>query len=204
MGRFTEYIGSQFANPRGFIGKICCLIMNFINKSMYKSTVNSLSLTKNSLVLDIGYGNGYLIKKLYKKYSCNLCGIDISDDMHKLAIKKNGKGVAKGKVNLIVGNCFNLPYSDGEFDAVTTVNTVYFWEDAKNCLSEIFRVLKDGGKFINTFYSQEWLKKLAYTKKGFQFFTQETLVNFGYEVGFSKAEVNEIIKKKGYSVTYIK
>ena len=204
MGKFTEYIGSQFANPRGFVGKICCLLMNIINKKMYKSTVKSVKLTKNSTALDVGYGNGYLIKMLYKKYSCNLCGIDISGDMQKLALKKNRKGVAKGKVNLIVGDCCNLPYSDGEFDAVTTVNTAYFWEDTKKALSEILRVLKDGGKFINTVYSQEWLKKIAYTKKGFKFFTQETLVNIGYEVGFSKVEVNQISRKKSYSVIYVK
>lgn len=204
MGKFSEYIGSQFANPRGFVGKICCLIMNFVNKSMYKSTFKSLELTKNSMVLDVGYGNGYLIKKLYKKFSCNICGIDISVDMHKLALKKNRKGVVNEKINLIVGNCCNLPYFNGEFDAVTTVNTVYFWEDTKKGLSEIFRVIKDGGKFINTVYSQEWLKKIAYTKKGFKFFTPETLINYGYEVGFSKVEVNEILKEKSYSVTYIK
>ena len=39
MSKFTEYIGSQFGNPRGFVGKVCCLIMNIINKAMYKNTV---------------------------------------------------------------------------------------------------------------------------------------------------------------------
>lgn len=204
MGKFIEYIGTQFANPRGFVGKICCLIMNLINKSMYKSTVKRSELTKNSSALDVGYGNGYLIKKLYKKYSCNLCGIDISDDMQKVALRKNRKAKANGKVNLTVGDCCNLPYPDGVFDAVVSVNTVYFWEDTLKGLREIFRVLKDGGKFINAVYSRECLKKLAYTKKGFKFFTRETLVKFGYEAGFSRVEINEISKNKSYSVIYIK
>lgn len=203
MNKFNEYLGTQFANPRGFIGKICCLIMNLINKSMYKSTAKTLYLAKNSAALDVGYGNGYLIKKLYKKYSCNLYGIDISGDMQKLALKKNRKGVADGKINLTVGDCCNLPYSDDTFDAVTTVNTVYFWEDIKQGLSEIFRVLKAGGKFINAVYSQEWLKKLAYTEKGFHFFTQETLINVGYEVGFSEVDINKI-SEKSFSVIYKK
>ena len=32
MSKFTEYIGSQFGNPRGVIGKVCCILMNIINK----------------------------------------------------------------------------------------------------------------------------------------------------------------------------
>ena len=39
MSKFTEYIGSQFGNPRGFVGSVCCLIMNTINKKMYRKTV---------------------------------------------------------------------------------------------------------------------------------------------------------------------
>ena len=30
MSKFTEYIGSQFGNPHGFVGRICCVIMNVI------------------------------------------------------------------------------------------------------------------------------------------------------------------------------
>ena len=40
MSKFAEYIGSQFGNPHGFVGRICCVIMNVINKSMYKKTVD--------------------------------------------------------------------------------------------------------------------------------------------------------------------
>ena len=35
MSKFTDYIGSQFGNPRGIIGKICCIIMNIINNEKH-------------------------------------------------------------------------------------------------------------------------------------------------------------------------
>lgn len=63
MSRFSEYIGSQFGNPHGFVGKICCVIMNVINKAMYKNTVSLMDVKKGDAVLDIGYGNGYLLRK---------------------------------------------------------------------------------------------------------------------------------------------
>ena len=31
MSKLTDYIGSQFGNPRGFVGMCCCKIMNIIN-----------------------------------------------------------------------------------------------------------------------------------------------------------------------------
>lgn len=79
MSKFTEYIGSQFGNPRGFVGKVCCEIMNIINKAMYKNTVSMIDISSGSNLLDIGYGNGYLLKCVYKKTMANLYGIDISE-----------------------------------------------------------------------------------------------------------------------------
>lgn len=88
MSKFTEYIGSQFGNPRGFAGKVCCILMNIINKAMYKKTVSIMEISSDGNLLDIGYGNGYLLKCVYKKTKANLYGIDISEDMKKLTAKK--------------------------------------------------------------------------------------------------------------------
>lgn len=56
----------------------------------------------------------------------------------------------------------------GRFAAVTSINTVYFWNNTVKGLSEIRRVLKLGATFYNVVYTKEWLDKLFYTKKGFQ------------------------------------
>ena len=39
-----------------------------------------------------------------------------------------------------------LPYEDEKFDLVTAVETVYFWPNLPDCLKEVFRVLKSGGR----------------------------------------------------------
>ena len=131
MGKFTEYIGTQFGNPRGPVGKICCLIMNMINRSMYKSVAASVPLDQQSAMLDIGFGNGYLIQKLYQKSDASIYGIDISEDMKLAAEKRNQKAVAQGKVHLFIGDCCQLDFKDEMFEAVTSVNTIYFWNNTK-------------------------------------------------------------------------
>lgn len=84
MSKFTEYIGRQFGNPHGFVGRICCCLMNIINRAMYNKTVSLLELSETDRVLDIGYGNGYLLEHIYNKTRANLYGIDISEDMRIL------------------------------------------------------------------------------------------------------------------------
>ncbi len=204
MGRFSEYIGSQFGNPRGIIGTICCLIMNKINRRMYESISSCIKIDKNATILDIGYGNGYLINKIYHKTHANIFGIDISDDMKKIASKRNSKAVNEGKVKLSIGDCCDLKFDDKLFDIVTTVNTIYFWSDTKKGLSEIYRTLKDDGVFYNAVYSKQWLNNLSYTKKGFKIFEKNDYIELGKKAGFSKVIIDEVSSGKSYVIKYLK
>ena len=63
--------------------------MNVINRKMYKKTVALINTKSDDKVMDIGYGNGYLLKYLYQKTKSDLYGVDISEDMLKLATKRN-------------------------------------------------------------------------------------------------------------------
>lgn len=204
MSKFTEYIGSQFGNPRGLVGKICCVMMNIINKAMYRNTVSLIDISSEDNLLDIGYGNGYLLKRVYKKTKANLYGIDISEDMKIHATKRNKKAMHDGKMFLDTGDCCDLKFTDDFFEAVTSINTVYFWEDTTKGLSEIRRTLKTGGSFYNVVYTKEWLDKLSYTEKGFKKFNPDSLVAFGKNVGFENIQVRDIVKGKSFVVIYTK
>lgn len=204
MSKFTEYIGSQLGNPRGFVGKVCCVLMNIINKAMYKNTVSLLEISSDGNLLDIGYGNGYLLKCVYKKTKAILHGIDISEDMKIQAIKRNKTALHDGKLFLDTGDCCNLTYGDDFFEAVTSINTVYFWRDTVKGLSEIHRTLKAGGSFYNVVYTKEWLDKLSYTEKGFKKFGPEELAAFGRDAGFENIQVKDIVKGKSFVVIYTK
>lgn len=204
MSRLLEYISSQCGNPRGFIGKCCCTIMNIINDEMYRKAVALVKLQENATVLDIGYGNGYLIQQLYKNCKLNIYGIDISEDMKQNAEKRNYKGVLEGKIHLEIGDCCDLSYKNNFFDAITSINTIYFWNDTLQGLREIFRTLKPEGRFYNLVYTKEWLQKLSYTKTGFQFFEQEDFIKQGKQDGFSDVKISDIVEGKSFVVIYIK
>lgn len=204
MSKFSEYIGSQFSNPRGLAGILSCLGMNVINRAMYQKAASLLEISRGAKVLDIGYGNGYLLKYIDKIYKPELYGIDRSEDMQNLAIKKNKSAQGDGRLHLCVGDCCDLPYEEESFAAVTSVNTVYFWKDTRKGLLEIKRCLKPGGCFYNVLYTKEWLDKLSYTEKGFEKFEAPQLVQLGYEAGFHDVQVQEIKRGKSFVLIYKK
>lgn len=202
--KITEYIGTQFANPRGVIGKVCCIIMNTMNKAMYRSLIVVLNNKRNRTILDIGFGNGYLIHRLAQNKGNEIYGIDTSRDMLVLASKRNERAIQEQRVKLSIGDCCCLKFADQSFDIVTAVNTIYFWPDALQGLCEISRVLKKEGVCYNVVYSKKWLKKFSYTQYSFRFFEKEDYLKLGKEAGFSKVEIDEIASGKSYRIRYIK
>lgn len=129
MSKFGDYWAVQCGNPRGIVGKIMTWAMNRANNVMYHGIIDNMKLSKNMRMLDVGFGNGYLEKLIYKEVQCSIYGIDISEDMVKVASKNNKKGIANGDIALLVGDCCELTFENNSFDVVTTMNTIYFWKD---------------------------------------------------------------------------
>jgi len=171
---------------------------------MYGEILTRIHADSDSSILDIGYGNGYLIRKMYEKTGAAVFGIDLSVDMYLEASRKNKKYIREGKIRLGVGDCTDLRFKDESFDTVTTMNTIYFWDDTLKGMKEIYRCLKKGGEFINASYTTERLQKLPYTRNGFKFFEIEDYMALGKKAGFSRVQVKKICGEKGYIVRYVK
>lgn len=204
MNRLSKYISSQFKNPKGIGGIIITIVQNVFNKQLYKSTVSVVNINAGEKLLDIGYGNGYLLELLYKKQSVDMYGIDISDDAKDMAVKKNKKAANAGQLHLSVGDCCDLPYETDTFDAVTSINTVYFWSDTVKGLSEIKRTLKIGKSFYNVLFTKAYLDTIKYTQIGYKKFQPEELIDCGKKAGFENIEIKEIVKGKSFVVIYTK
>lgn len=108
-----------------------------INDLFFRKIISLLK--EEDKVLDIGTGNGFVLKQLYERvnFSCSLYGIDNSDAMINEATKN-----LSGKANIFKGENDDLPFEDSFFDIVTAKNVTQF-----NAY-EIFRVLKNHGFFI--------------------------------------------------------
>lgn len=203
MSVLSDYLASQCGNPRGAIGKIMTWAMNRVNGFMYNGIVRSIEPSEDSKLLDIGFGNGYLESLIYKKAKCSIYGIDISEDMVQAASEKNKAGIEKGDIHLAVGDCCDLEFEDNYFDIVTTMNTIYFWNDTIQGMQEIYRVLNDKGVFYNAVLSKDGLDKMFYTKNGFKKFEKREYAQMGKQVGFKKISCKKL-GKYGLLIRYEK
>ena len=197
---FTQFVAKQFALPRGFGGRIATFIMNCMNRKQYKAVFDNIAVMPEDVILDIGFGNGFLIKKLLKRQPKLVCGIEIATDMLDRVKKDNDAFVADGRLDLRLADVQQLPYPDNYFDKMYTVNTIYFWQNAPRCFSEIARTLKDNGTFYNVFYSKEWLDKLRYPRYGFSKYTIDEMLETTTNCGLKIERIIEISKGKTYCI----
>ena len=106
-------------------------------------------------VLDIGCGTGTLDLMIAEILDKGLIqGIDVAPKMIKVARKKAQK---KGyKIDCRIGSSTALPYEDNDFNAVFTSLIFHHldYEEKGRTLREIYRVLKEDGKYISAEFGQ--------------------------------------------------
>lgn len=181
----------QFAKPEGTGGKFVTYMMNLMNQSLYRSVYHSIPKQSNISVLDIGYGNGFLLRKLLKKGHSAVYGLEISETMYSLVSTKLKSYINNGSCQLAIGGVESMPFANQTFDTVYTINTTYFWKSLDTGLEEIKRVLKKDGQCIIAYYDERFLRLLPYTKNGFQIYSNEDIEQALSRNGF-------IIKKRIY------
>src|SRR5690606_11128774 len=113
--------------------------------------VAALEPAPQHAVLDIGFGGGTSFKALLR--ACldgKVAGIDRADTMVTRARRIWARDIEAGRLQVEQGTVCALPWDDGTFDRVLTVNTIYFWEDQEAALREVVRVLAPGGLFASS------------------------------------------------------
>jgi len=94
-------------------------------------------------ILDVGCGTGNFSIKLAEQGAV-VIGIDVSEEMLSIARTKTGALPISYK-NM---DLYQLEFQDNTFDAVFSMAAFEFVEFPERALSELFRVLKPGGKLL--------------------------------------------------------
>jgi len=114
-------------------------------------------------ILDVGCGTGTHLE-LYRRYQCNLYGIDLSPSMLEVARARLGDSA-----QLDPGDATNMPYEDHKFDLIISMLSLHEMAEQtrSGVLSEMRRVLKDGGRILLVDFHpgpyqplQGWISKL--------------------------------------------
>jgi len=149
-----------------------------------KKVVNIVKATNPSSILDIATGTGDLAINLTETSATKIIGLDISEGMLQVGRKKIEKLKLNNTIEMVYGDSENIPFENNSFDAITVAFGVRNFEDLEKGLSEIFRVLKPGGKFV---VLETSIPTKAPFKQGYTFYSTKILPIIGKV--FSKDKV---------------
>jgi ubiquinone/menaquinone biosynthesis C-methylase UbiE len=108
-------------------------------------------------LLDVPVGTGLFTAEKYRAMkNAKITALDYSQDMLEQA-RRRFDGLSN--VACVQGDVGKLPFADGDFDAVLSMNGFHAFPDKKAAFSETVRALKNGGAFLATFYikKERWL-----------------------------------------------
>ena len=94
-------------------------------------------------LLDVGCGTGFLMELLTKQRPARYCGVDLSDEMIRVAREKRIDGA-----EFVVSSADKLPYPDESFDVVTCSQSFHHYPYPELAMREAKRVLKPGGLYL--------------------------------------------------------
>lgn len=139
------------------------------NQAYLEKALSGVPADFSGTLLEVPVGTGVLTMPVYRtlpraKITC----LDYSPDMMQRARRR-----APDNVRFVQGDVGALPFEDGSFDVVLSLNGFHAFPDKEAAWAETLRVLKPGGTFCGCFYIKgenrrtDWFVDKLYTPKGF-------------------------------------
>lgn len=198
-------LSQQLSCPSGENGLAVAEQMDQSNISMTLATIQELGLTDGQFVLELGHGNGgHLHWVLDQALDIQYFGLEVSKLMKETAESKNSTFVTEGNATFSLYDGLKLPFDNNSFDVIFTVNTLYFWINPIELLTELHRVLKLRQHCYITFAQKEFMQGLSFTKGEFTMYDNNDIRALIAQTPFElRAIINkseEVKSKTGESV----
>lgn len=184
------------SDPRGEAGIAMLTRMNDSHCLLTDRALSLVSFKGSETVLDIGCGGGAALNKMSRMLpKGKLFGIDHSDTAVGLATKNNASDTDSGKMHIQRAEVASMPFEDGMFDVILTVESFYFWKEPQSELKEVYRVLKSGGTLVIALdeYGREGLaEETKQNAREYDLFlpTKEQLTKLLCGAGFEKTALH--------------
>lgn len=160
-----------------FNGKAVCRLVWDMNKAendaYLEKAMAGIPENFSGKLLEVPVGTGILTMPLYQTLpQADITCLDYSSDMMGQAQEK-AERLHLENVTFRQGDVGALPFADGAFDIVLSLNGFHAFPDKEAAYREVFRVLKSGGTFCGCFYvageckQSDWFVRHIYEKTGF-------------------------------------
>ncbi len=164
---------------------------SFVQKFEARRMRKMSDLKDGAVVLEIGCGQGVGTKLIAKHFNPKkIFAIDLDEKMIGRAKKK----VQSKDVKFSVADASELPFNDGQFDAVFDFGIIHHIPNWRDCIKELYRVLKPGGQV-----TLEDLSIESFTNSLLGKILRRTL-DHPYDDMYTRKEFYEAVKDVGFEV----
>jgi len=125
------------------------VVMVRLTRRLYQRVIKDLTSPGlvEGKVLDAGTGPGTLARGIARSFPrLQVYGIDLSEDMIRLAREHARREQLEERVHFESGNVAHLPYPDHSFDVVVSTISMHHWYELEQPLRDLYRVLRPGGR----------------------------------------------------------
>lgn len=114
-----------------------------------KRAIRELKSVKPRVMLDVATGTGdFAFEAINILGPEKIIGVDISEGMLDVARKKIAERNLQHIFSVQLGDSEGLQFADNHFDAITVAFGVRNYQNLEKGLSDMYRVLKPGGKIV--------------------------------------------------------
>lgn len=143
-----EQVALMFNNIAGHYDFLNHFLSLGIDILWRKKAIRLLKDIHPKHILDIATGTGDLALEALTLNPEKITGVDVSEGMLALGREKIKKRNLENKIELLLGDSENLPFESNTFDAITVAFGVRNFENLEKGLSDMYRVLKPGGRVV--------------------------------------------------------
>lgn len=150
MTETTTDINNIFTSIASKYERLNTILTLNIDKIWRKKAITLCHLKEGDRVLDLCCGTGQMMEYACKIVGENteVIGLDFNEAMISVGNKKLEASLKDYKYRMIQGDILKLPFENNTFDCITIAFGLRNIKDKRKALSEIYRVLKMGGKVI--------------------------------------------------------
>jgi SAM-dependent methyltransferase len=146
LRRSFEY--ALFGVPHGPLGRVGARLLAK-KGSFYRAMATELDLRPDDVLLDVGCGSAGLLVEQASHVSY-VAGLDASEMQVGMARRRLAERIAAGTAEIVLGDAAALPWEDGRFGVVASLDAMKFFPDPAAALREMVRVLRPGGRAVVT------------------------------------------------------
>lgn len=139
----VEEMFDNIAHRYDFLNHLLTLGIDIIWR---KKAVKYIGGIQPKKILDVASGTGDFAFEALRLKPEKVTGFDLSEGMMNYGRKKAEKLHVSGLIEFIKGDSEKMPFTDNTFDAITVGFGVRNFENLESGLSEMYRVLKPGGR----------------------------------------------------------